>query len=90
MPELPDLHREGRPASVEAAAKAVVRKASPPGAPAKPKIGDTIPADLVRTAEPAMPAEDGGDGASGGGAGGVGAAARPAPVVVSRADQSRP
>ncbi len=62
MPELPDLHREGRPASVEAAAKAVVRKASPPGAPAKPKIGDTIPADLVRTAEPAMPAEDGGDG----------------------------
>jgi ribonuclease E len=62
LPELPDLHREGRPASVEAAAKAVVRKASPRGAPAKPKIGDTIPADLVRTAEPAKPADDGGEG----------------------------
>ena len=62
VPELPDLHREGRPASVEAAAKAVVRKASPPGAPAKPKIGDTIPADALRTAEPAKPAEDGGEG----------------------------
>jgi ribonuclease E len=62
VPELPDLHREGRPASVEAAAKAVVRKASPPGAPAKPKIGDTIPADLLRTPEPAKPAEDGGEG----------------------------
>ena len=61
-PELPDLHREGRPASVEAAAKAVVRKASPPGAPAKPKIGDTIPADALRTAEPAKPADDGGEG----------------------------
>jgi ribonuclease E len=61
-PELPDLHREGRPASVEAAAKAVVRKAPPPGAPAKPKIGDTIPADLLRTAEPPKPAEDGGEG----------------------------
>jgi ribonuclease E len=62
VPELPDLHREGRPASVEAAAKAVVRKAPPPGAPAKPKIGDTIPADLLRTAEPAKPAEEGGEG----------------------------
>jgi ribonuclease E len=62
VPELPDLHREGRPASVEAAAKALVRKASPPGAPAKPKIGDTIPADLLRTAEPAQPTEDGGEG----------------------------
>jgi ribonuclease E len=62
VPELPDLHREGRPASVEAAAKAVVRKAPPPGAPAKPKIGDTIPADLLQTAEPAKPAEDGGEG----------------------------
>jgi ribonuclease E len=61
MPELPDLHREGRPASVEAAAKALVRKASPPGAPAKPKIGDTIPADALRTAEPATPADDSGD-----------------------------
>ncbi|HEY3143947.1 MAG TPA: Rne/Rng family ribonuclease [Acidimicrobiales bacterium] len=40
--ELPDHPREGRP-SVEAAEKAVVRKA-PPRAPAKPKIGDTMPA----------------------------------------------
>jgi ribonuclease E len=62
LPELPDLHREGRPASVEAAAKAVVRKAAPRGAPAKPKIGDTIPADALRTAEPAKPAEDSGEG----------------------------
>jgi ribonuclease E len=61
-PELPDRHREGRPASVEAAAKAVVRKASPPGAPAKPKIGDTIPADALRPGEAAKPVVDGGDG----------------------------
>ena len=60
VPELPDLHREGRPASVEAAAKAVVRKAPPLGAPAKPKIGDTIPADALRTAEPTKQAEDDG------------------------------
>jgi ribonuclease E len=55
-PELPDLHREGRPASVEAAAEALVPKASPPGAPAKPKIGDTIPVDALRPAE--GPSED--------------------------------
>jgi ribonuclease E len=61
-PELPDLHREGRPASVEAAARAVVRKAPPPGAPTKPKIGDTIPADALRAAEPDRPAEEGGEG----------------------------
>ncbi|MGH9193790.1 MAG: Rne/Rng family ribonuclease, partial [Acidimicrobiales bacterium] len=61
-PELPDRHREGRPASVEAAAKAVVRKASPPGAPAKPKIGDTIPADALRAAEPVKPADGIGEG----------------------------
>jgi ribonuclease E len=61
-PELPDLHREGRPASVEAAARAVVRKSPPPGAPVKPKIGDTIPADALKPAEPAKPAEDAGDG----------------------------
>jgi ribonuclease E len=60
-PELPDLHREGRPASVEAAAKAVVRKAAPPGAPAKPKIGDTIPADALRSAEPAKAGDSTGD-----------------------------
>jgi ribonuclease E len=62
MPELPDRHREGRPASVEAAARAVVRKQSPPGAPARPKIGDTIPADALRAAEAAKPAEDTGEG----------------------------
>jgi ribonuclease E len=62
VPELPDLHREGRPASVEAAAKALVRKAPPPGAPAKPKIGDTIPADALRSAEPAQPGDATGDG----------------------------
>jgi ribonuclease E len=42
-PELPDLPREGRPASVEAATAALVPKASPP----KPKIGDTIPAEVL-------------------------------------------
>jgi ribonuclease E len=62
VPELPDLHREGRPASVEAAAKALVRKAAPPGAPAKPKIGDTIPADALRSAEPAKPGDATDDG----------------------------
>ncbi|HKA85467.1 MAG TPA: Rne/Rng family ribonuclease [Acidimicrobiales bacterium] len=61
-PELPDLHREGRPASVEAAAKALVRKAAPAGAPSKPKIGDTIPADALRSAEPAKPSDAGADG----------------------------
>jgi ribonuclease E len=57
-PELPDLHREGRPASVEAAAKALVPKASPRGAPPKPKIGDTIPAEALRAAETTKPADD--------------------------------
>jgi ribonuclease E len=42
-PELPDLPREGRPASVEAATAALVPKAPPP----KPKIGDTIPAEVL-------------------------------------------
>jgi ribonuclease E len=42
--ELPDLPREGRPVTVEAAEKALVRKAAPTGAPPKPKIGDTLPA----------------------------------------------
>jgi ribonuclease E len=42
-PELPDLPREGRPASVEAATAALVAKAPPP----KPKIGDTIPAEVL-------------------------------------------
>jgi ribonuclease E len=51
MPEeLPDRPIEGRPRSVEAAAGALVPKAPaepkpvPPGAPKKPKIGDTLPA----------------------------------------------
>ena len=45
-PELPDLPREGRPATVEAAAAATVRKA-----PAKPKIGDSIPPEALRQIE---------------------------------------
>ncbi|HEX6236671.1 MAG TPA: Rne/Rng family ribonuclease, partial [Acidimicrobiales bacterium] len=39
-PELPDRHREGRPASVEAAERALV--------PHKPKIGDSIPPEALR------------------------------------------
>jgi ribonuclease E len=45
-PELPDLPREGRPTSVEAAAAALVPKATP-----KPRIGDTIPAEVLRQIE---------------------------------------
>src|SRR5262245_26553235 len=55
-PELPDLHREGRP-SAEAGAKATVAKAP------KPKIGDTIPADVLRQMEGRKPDEgEGGQG----------------------------
>ncbi len=43
-PELPDQHREGRPASVEAAATALVPKAPPP----RPRIGDSIPPEALR------------------------------------------
>jgi ribonuclease E len=43
---------------VEAAAKALVPKAPPPGAPPKPKIGDTIPAGALRPVEPAKPGDD--------------------------------
>ncbi len=44
-PELPELHREGRPSSVEAAERSLVRKAAPGLAPgAKPRIGDSRPA----------------------------------------------
>jgi ribonuclease E len=50
-PELPERHREGRPASVEAAERALVPKMPPPRAPAKPKIGDTIPAEALRPAD---------------------------------------
>jgi ribonuclease E len=42
-PELPDLPREGRPRTVEAAEAALVPKAPAP----KPKIGDTIPAEVL-------------------------------------------
>src|SRR5262245_54632073 len=42
-PELPDLPREGRPRTVEAAEAALVPKA-PTG---KPKIGDSIPAEVL-------------------------------------------
>jgi ribonuclease E len=54
-PELPDLHREGKPASVEAGERALV-----PKAPRKPQIGDTMPA-------PAAPAAKSDGGAEGGG-----------------------
>ncbi|HKE76997.1 MAG TPA: Rne/Rng family ribonuclease [Acidimicrobiales bacterium] len=56
-PELPDRHREGRP-SAEAGAKATVAKAP------KPKIGDTIPADVLRQMEGRKPDE--GEGGQGG------------------------
>lgn len=66
--ELPDHPREGRP-SVEAADKALVRKSAPSaaagaaGAPAKPKIGDTMPAPAVASSDDA----GGGNGGNGGG-----------------------
>src|SRR5690606_19259254 len=53
-PELPDRHREGRPASVEAAEAALVRRPEPSGAPRKPQIGDSMPAP-----PPAAQAPDG-------------------------------
>ena len=45
-PELPDLHREGRPSSVEAAEASLVRRPEPAVAPEvrKPQIGDSMPA----------------------------------------------
>jgi ribonuclease E len=45
-PELPDRHREGRPATVEAAEAALVPKAPPP----RPRIGDSIPPEALRAA----------------------------------------
>ena len=63
IPDLPDRHREGRPASIEAAATALVPKMPPPGAPPKPRIGDTIPAEALRATEPGRADEAaGGDG----------------------------
>ncbi|MGH9113642.1 MAG: hypothetical protein ACRDZN_15300, partial [Acidimicrobiales bacterium] len=64
-PDLPDLHREGRPASPEAAAKALVPKMPPPGARPKPKIGDTIPAEALRAAESGKVDDDAGGGDGG-------------------------
>jgi len=57
-PELPDMHREGRPRTVEAAEAALVPKAPPP----KPKIGDTIPAEVLAQMgrKDEAPAEDDG------------------------------
>jgi ribonuclease E len=46
-PELPDRHREGRPATVAAAEAALVPKAPPP----KPRIGDSIPPEVLRQIE---------------------------------------
>jgi len=57
-PELPDLPREGRPRTVEAAAAALVPKAPPP----KPKIGDSIPAEVLAQMGRKDEAPDEGDG----------------------------
>jgi len=54
-PELPDRHREGRPATVEAAEASLVPKSTP-----KPRIGDSIPPEVLRQIE-AKQADDGGD-----------------------------
>jgi ribonuclease E len=59
-PELPDRHREGRPASLEAAEAALVRRPEPAGAPRKPRIGDSMPAPT------APPPPRGGEGEAGG------------------------
>jgi ribonuclease E len=56
-PELPDRHREGRPASVEAAEASLVPKAPPP----KPRIGDSIPPEVLRQIE-AKQADEGDEG----------------------------
>jgi ribonuclease E len=54
-PDLPDRHREGKPASVEAGAAALV-----PKAPRKPQIGDSMPAPPAGSADAGEP--DSGDG----------------------------
>ena len=53
-PELPDRHREGRPASVEAAAASLVPKSPPP----KPRIGDSIPPEVLRQIEAKQSGDD--------------------------------
>jgi ribonuclease E len=63
-PELPDRHREGRPATVAAAEAALVPKAPPP----KPRIGDSIPPEVLRQIEARK--GDGEAGEAGDGAGG--------------------
>jgi ribonuclease E len=60
-PELPDRPREGRPASVEAAEASLVPKAPPP----KPRIGDSIPPEVLRQIE-AKQADEGDEGDEGG------------------------
>jgi ribonuclease E len=62
MPELPGGAREGRPKSVKAAAKALVPKIPPPR---KPKIGDTIPAEVLSDTKggDTKPADKQGEGA---------------------------
>jgi len=59
--ELPDPPNEGRP-SVEAAEKALVRKAAPSGAPNRPKIGDTMPAPAAAAAQADADAKEGSGG----------------------------
>jgi ribonuclease E len=54
-PELPDLHREGKPSSVEAADAALVRR--PPAR--KPQIGDSMPAPTGTPEDDAAPAGEG-------------------------------
>jgi ribonuclease E len=63
-PELPDRHGEGRPASLEAAEESLV-----PKAPTKPRIGDSIPPEILRQIEARQAHEgegdEGGDGEKG-------------------------
>jgi ribonuclease E len=60
-PELPDLHREGRPATVEAAEASLVRR-DEAGEPRKPRIGDSMPAPSTPPPRPTA-GGDGGEGA---------------------------
>jgi ribonuclease E len=71
-PELPDLHREGRPSTVEAAEAALVRKPAAEAA-RKPQIGDSMPAPPSPPKEEQPPKRKrrrGGRGRGGGGNGG--------------------
>jgi ribonuclease E len=89
--DLPDVPREGRPATVEAAEAALVRRSEaepdPEGAVRKPQIGDSMPAPPGSPAAPrpggGQPAGEGGAkrkrrrGGRGRGTGGEGGDARP-------------